>query len=165
MPYMTGRTDDAEDALFLRRFGVPFWALARVWRVREWVAGNLSGEIRERALRLCGRGGEYGEACQHPGCHRTNVMLDRVMRGMSGYFDGGQHLHGSAEASRLHVRAWALLSNFTPWGPETQKSNGEWRCPAERFNQHRYHESWLQNLFVSASLAGFRQGNASPQNP
>lgn len=27
MPYMTGNTDDVEKALFLRRFGVPFWAL------------------------------------------------------------------------------------------------------------------------------------------
>ncbi|MCB9140359.1 MAG: hypothetical protein H6642_18645 [Caldilineaceae bacterium] len=27
MPYMTGYTDEVEKALFLRRFGVPFWAL------------------------------------------------------------------------------------------------------------------------------------------
>lgn len=27
MPYMSGYTDDVEKALFLRRFGVPFWAL------------------------------------------------------------------------------------------------------------------------------------------
>jgi hypothetical protein len=26
MPYMTGYTDEVEKALFLRRFGVPFWA-------------------------------------------------------------------------------------------------------------------------------------------
>ena len=29
LPYMTGLTDDVEKALFLRSFGVPFWALAR----------------------------------------------------------------------------------------------------------------------------------------
>ncbi|MFQ5409072.1 MAG: hypothetical protein ACE5FI_11720, partial [Anaerolineales bacterium] len=27
LPYMTGYTDDVEKALFLRRFGVPFWGL------------------------------------------------------------------------------------------------------------------------------------------
>ena len=27
MPYMTGYTDEVEKPLFLRRFGVPFWAL------------------------------------------------------------------------------------------------------------------------------------------
>lgn len=31
MPYMTARVADVEGPLFLRRFGVPFWALARVF--------------------------------------------------------------------------------------------------------------------------------------
>jgi len=31
LPYMTGYTDDVEKALFLRRFGVPFWALTHVF--------------------------------------------------------------------------------------------------------------------------------------
>jgi hypothetical protein len=31
LPYMAGWTDEAEKPLFLRRFGVPFWALARVF--------------------------------------------------------------------------------------------------------------------------------------
>ena len=31
MPYMTGRTADVEGPLFPRGFGVPFWALARVF--------------------------------------------------------------------------------------------------------------------------------------
>ena len=31
MPYMTGETDTVEKGLFLRRFGVPFWALAYVF--------------------------------------------------------------------------------------------------------------------------------------
>jgi hypothetical protein len=31
LPYLTGLTDDAQGPLFLRAFGVPFWALARVF--------------------------------------------------------------------------------------------------------------------------------------
>src|SRR5262245_42268868 len=31
LPYMTGFTDDVADGLFLRRFGVPYWALAHVF--------------------------------------------------------------------------------------------------------------------------------------
>lgn len=31
MPYMTARTSEVEHALFLRKFGVPFWALAHVY--------------------------------------------------------------------------------------------------------------------------------------
>lgn len=135
----------------------------RVRRLREWAERTLAGDILERALRLCGRADEYGQAYSHPGGHRTSVMLDRLMRGMNGYFVGCQHLHGSAEASELHARAWALLFNFSPWAPETLRDGGEWRSPAERLNRHRYHDNWLHNLLVSASLAGYRHRNAPPQ--
>ena len=91
-------------------------------------------------------------------------MLDRVMRGMNGYLVACQHLHGSAYATRLHARAWALLHNFTPWGPEAQRAN-RWHSPAERLNQHRYHDNWLHNLLVSASLTGYRHRNRPPQTP
>jgi hypothetical protein len=129
----------------------------RLRRLREWAERSLSGEIKEKALKLCGRGGQYGEAYKHPGGHRTSVMLDRVMRGMNGYWVGCQHLHGSEQARERHARAWALLFNFTPWGPEALRANGQWRSPAERLNRHRYHDDWLQNLLVSASLGGYRR--------
>ena len=114
--------------------------------------------LAEQVGKLCGA---YG----HPGGHRTSNMLDRVMRGMNRYFDRGQHLHGSPEAGRWHVRAWALLSNFRPWHPTVTRANGGWRCPAERLNRHRYHDDWLQNLLASASLAGHRRRTTPPPTP
>lgn len=67
----------------------------------------------------------FPTACPHPGGHRTSNMLDRVMRGMSRYFEDGQHLHGSPQACGFHVRAWALLQNFRPWCPEAVRdTNG-----------------------------------------
>jgi hypothetical protein len=84
-------------------------------------------------------------------------MLDRLMRSMNRYFEDGQHLPRSHGACALHVRAWALLHNFRPWHPQAARANGGWRSPAERLNQHRYHEDWLQNLRVSASLGGYRR--------
>ena len=137
----------------------------RIRRLREWAVRVLKGEILERVLRLCGRAKEYGKAYEHPDAQRTSAMLDRVMRSMNGYFDGGQHLHGSEQACELHVRAWALLYNFSPWGPEAQRANAGCQCPAERLNQHRYHDNWLHNLLVSASLAGYRSPAAPPQTP
>jgi hypothetical protein len=137
----------------------------RIRRLREWAVRVLKGEILDRVLRLCGRAKEYGEAYDHPGCHRTSAMLDRVMRSMNGYFDGCQHLHGSDEATELHVRAWALLYDFSPWGPQARSANDGWASPAERLNRHRYHGNWLHNLLVSASLAGYRHPAAAPQTP
>jgi hypothetical protein len=129
--------------------------LRRLW---EWAQGQqLSGWLLEQVQKLCGRSQEYGKAYGQPGGHRTSNMLDRVMRSMNRYFEGAQHLHGGERACELHCRAWALLCNFRPWHPAVARENAGWRCPAERLNEQRYHDDWLQNLLVSASLGGYRR--------
>lgn len=129
----------------------------RLRRLGEWAQQHVSAAwVLEQVRKLCGRTREYSRAYAHPGGHRTSNMLDRVMRAMNRYFDGGQHLHGSAAACRRHVRAWALLHNFRPWHPAVARANGGHESPAVRLNQHRYHDNWLHNLLVSASLAGYR---------
>jgi hypothetical protein len=138
----------------------------RLRRLLEWARGqSLSSWLLEQVEKLCGRGKEYGVAYGHPGGHRTSNALDRLMRSMSRYFEDGQHLHGGQEACGQHVRAWALPFNFRPWHPAVAKANGDWRCPAERLNRHRYHDDWLQNLLASASLGGFRRRFTTPQTP
>ncbi len=149
---LSGKVWEAYHAPNRRSFG------QRLRRVLEWAREqSLSGWLLEQVQKLCGRSREYGVAYEHPGGHRTSNMLDRVMRSMSRYFEDGQHLHGSPAASGLHVRAWALLQNFRPWGPEAVRANDGRQSPAERFNAHRYHDDWLQNLQVSASLGGYRR--------
>jgi hypothetical protein len=129
--------------------------LRRVW---QWAKEHVKAtHVLEQVQKLCGRVREYGEAYRYPGGHRTSNMLDRVMRSMNRYFEDGQHLHGSYEACERHCRAWALLYNFRPWGPATVRANDGYECPAERLNKHRYHDNWLENLLVSASLAGYRR--------
>ncbi len=137
----------------------------RLRRLREWAVGHLTGPVLEQVLKLCDRAKEYSQAYDHPGCHRTSNMLDRVMRLMSRSFDGGQHLHGSKGAGERHGRAWALLHNFRPWHPASARANGGWRSPAERLNEHRYHDDWLHNLLASASLGGYRRRIAPPPTP
>lgn len=130
----------------------------RLRRLGEWVGQRVKAVwVREQVRKLCQRAREYGRAYAHPGGHRTSNMLDRVMRVMNRYFDSGQHLHGSEAACQRHVRAWALLHNFRPWHPAVARVNGGYGSPAERLNQHRYHDHWLHNLLVSASLAGYRR--------
>jgi hypothetical protein len=127
--------------------------LRRLW---EWAQAQVrTAWVLEQVQKLCGRARDYGVAHAQPGGHRTSNMLDRQMRAMNRYFDDGQHLHGSQEAGALHCRAWALLHNFRPWGPEAERDNGGWHSPAERLNRHRYHDDWLQNLLVSASLSSY----------
>jgi hypothetical protein len=130
----------------------------RLRRLGEWVSQHVQAKwVVEQVRKLCGRAQEYGQAYAHPGGHRTSNMLDRVMRAMNRYFDDGQHLHGSEGACRRHGRAWAVLHNFRPWHPAVVRANKGQESPAVRLNQHRYHENWLHNLLVSASLAGYRR--------
>jgi hypothetical protein len=149
---LSGKVWEAYRAPGRRSFG------QRLRRLREWARRHVAGSwVLAQVQKLCGQSQEYGLADAHPGGHRTSTMLDRVMRSVSRYFEGGQHLHGSPEACGRHVRAWALLQNFRPWGPEAARDNGGWRSPAEPLNGHRYHGDWLQNLQVSASLGGYRR--------
>jgi hypothetical protein len=130
----------------------------RLRRLGEWAGREVKAAwVLEQVRKLCRRAREYGRAYAHPGGHRTSNMLDRVMRAMNRYFDSGQHLHGSEAACGRHVRAWALLHNFRPWHPAVVRANGGHDSPAVRLNQHRYHDNWLHNLLVSASLAGYRR--------
>jgi hypothetical protein len=137
----------------------------RLRHVRTFAQRELTGIVLDKTLALCNKRDRFARAYQKPGCHRTSTMLDRLMRAMNRYFFDGQHLHGSFKASRLHGRAWALLWNFAPWSPAATRANTGWRCPAERLNQHRYDENWLQNLLISASLGGYHGHRLQPQNP
>lgn len=149
---LAGKVWEAYHAPSRRSFG------QRMRRLWEWAQEQVKTTgVLEQVQKLCGRAREYGEAYRNPGGHRTSNMLDRPMRAMNRYFDDGQHLHGSKEACQRHCRAWALLHNFRPWGPEAGRQNGGWHSPAERLNQHRYQDDWLQNLLVSASRGGYRR--------
>ena len=130
----------------------------RLRHLASWASQNVSGIILEAVQDLCAKKKLWLTAYDYPKAHRTSNMLDRVMRPMNRYFFAGQHLHGSIDTNEKHVRAWALLWNFTPWHPAITKANDGWRCPAERLNKHRYHDNWLQNLLLSASLGGYRIG-------
>jgi hypothetical protein len=72
---------------------------------------------------------------------------DRLMRGQNGFFNRGQHFHGTLRSSNLRSRAWAILHNYWPWSPTCRKNNNGSACPAERLNKKRYAENWLENLF------------------
>lgn len=128
----------------------------RLRHLSTWANNNVTGIVLQAVQDLCAKKKLWLKAYDHPQAHRTSNMLDRVMRPMNRYFFDGQHLHGSIDTNEQHVRGWALLWNFTPWNPTTTKANQGWRSPAERLNKHRYHDGWLQNLLISASLGGYR---------
>jgi len=89
-------------------------------------------------------------------------MIDRLMQRMHRHLFSTQYFHGSLSAAELSIRGWVLINNFAPSNPWTIKKHDGLQCPAERINEFRYHDNWLQNLLISASLQGAQR---LPPNP
>ncbi|MBK9014503.1 MAG: hypothetical protein IPM82_10675 [Saprospiraceae bacterium] len=64
-----------------------------------------------------------------------------------------QEFHSTLAMTSKNFRAFALLFNFAPFCPQLRKET-ELFCPAARLNGKIYHENWLHNLLISASLGG-----------
>jgi hypothetical protein len=129
----------------------------RLRRLREWAKDHVDKEVvREKVLALCNKRRAFVRAYDHPGCCRTSNLVDRLLRRLDYHLYCTQHLHGTAGAAEQGLRGWALLHNFAPSCPETNRKSPGLRSPAERLNRMRYHTEWLQNLLISASLGGYR---------
>jgi hypothetical protein len=129
----------------------------RLRRLREWAKAHVEKDVvREKVLALCGKRGAFVRAYDHPGCHRTSNLVDRLLRRLDYHLYCAQHLHGSVQAAERGLRGWALIHNFAPSCPEVVRASPGLRSPAERLNGKRYHAEWLQNQLISASLGGYR---------
>jgi hypothetical protein len=120
------------------------------WQPRSWAA-----PVREALTKLAEHTAEYARAYAHPGCHRTSNLVDRLMNRLYRLLYAGRGLHGHQGASERRLRGWALLLNFRPFAPRSGQRR-EHQSPAHRLHGRKYHEHWLHNLQVSASLGGFR---------
>ena len=136
----------------------------RVRRFYEWAKNNdeVPAVIEEKIEKMHENVDDYKSAYDHPGAHRTSNMLDRLMQRMDRHLFSTQYFHGSKDSAELGIRGWALITNFAPSNPYTVKKHGGLQSPAERLNQFRYHDNWLHNLMISASMGGFC---SPPQNP
>ncbi len=134
----------------------------RLRRLREWAVANVEKPVvRAKVESLCDKREGFVVAYDHPGCHRTSNLVDRLLRRLDHHLYCGQHLHGSKGAAERGLRGWALIHNFAPSCPWTARETPGLRSPAERLNGKRYHADWLQNLLISSSLGGYR---GAPRN-
>ena len=127
----------------------------RVRRLHEWsIQEQLPSVFSKPIDKLRKQIGRFKIAYDFPQSHRTSNMLDRLMQRMDRHLFANQYFHGTFESAELNIRGWALLYNFAPSNPYIVKKYQGLQSPAERVNGFRYHDSWLQNLLVSASLGG-----------
>ncbi len=135
----------------------------RVRRLHEWCKNKkVPDVILNPITKLRKHITDYSIAYDHHGAHRTSNMLDRLMQRMDRHLFATQYFHGSIDSAELSIRGWALIQNFAPSNPQTIRKYQNYQSPAERLNKFRYHENWLHNLMISASLGGCR---TVPPNP
>jgi hypothetical protein len=123
---------------------------------RQWCGERTwTAPVREMLAKLWDKTESYAVAYDHPGCHRTSNAVDRPMNRLCRLMYAGRGLHGHQGSSERRLRGWALLLNFRPYAPRSNRPRAH-DSPAHRLNGKRYHEHWLHNLMASASLMGFR---------
>ncbi len=131
---------------------------AQMSRLKTWAAEQeLPSTVRTYVDKFTALSDRYAEAYDHPGCHRTSNMVDRLMDQLDRLVHRGRRLHGHLMSAEYRLRGWALLLNFRPFSARHQSRRSvTWPSAAARVNENTYHDNWLHNLYVSASLGGCR---------
>lgn len=129
----------------------------RIRRLREWATPHvLLASAKEKLLDLCHRAADFKKAYAHPGAYRTSNALERLMNYQDRLLYAMQYFHGHPASASLYARAMALVWNFHPYDQRTQKKYGARAAPFERVNGFRYHDNWLENMMIAASMKGRR---------
>lgn len=128
----------------------------RLRRVSEWAVAKLGGAVQEMTLKLCQQHRSYVVAYEQSGCARTTNGVDRLMNHQDRVLYAMRYLHGKGEKARLGLRAMALQWNFHPYGRRLRSADPERQSPFADMNGFQYHDNWLHNLLIAASLGGHK---------
>lgn len=127
----------------------------RIRRFREWASPKeMADSVKQKVLELCSNAADFKQAYAYPGAYRTSNALDRLMNYQDRLLYPMQYFHGTKDSASLAVRAMAMVWNFHPYDIRTQHKYGLQTSPFERLNGFRYHDNWLQNMMVAASIGG-----------
>lgn len=125
----------------------------RIQTFHKWAQQAVTGTALEAINKLCAKADLFLLAFDHPDAYRTSNMLDRHMQPMARWLCSSRFFHGHLSSAERQVRAWALVHNFSPYCPRAKVSK-DYQSPAHKLNGLVYHDNWLHNLLISASLAG-----------
>jgi hypothetical protein len=68
-----------------------------------------------------------------------------------------RHLHGQGETAELGLRAMAQQWNFHPYGRRVRQVSSHRQSPFADVNGFQYHDNWLHNFLIAASLGGLKR--------
>jgi hypothetical protein len=128
----------------------------RLRRLGEWASEKLSGHLQEMVIKLRQQCPRYATAYDHVGAHRTTNAVDRLMNHQDRMLYARDYLHGKRETARLALRAMAALLNFHPYTVRLRQAAPQRQSPFADLNGFQYHENWLHNFLIAASLGGHK---------
>jgi hypothetical protein len=131
--------------------------MKKMAELETWAKDTLpAGPALDAVLKLCGKAPSFLLAYDYPSAYRTSNMIDRHMEPMDRYLYSCKYFHGHLLSAEYGIRAWALLHNYWPYSPRA-KVAARYQSPAHKLNGRVYHDNWLHNLLISASMGGYRQ--------
>jgi hypothetical protein len=129
----------------------------RIRRFWEWASPKeMADSVKEKVFELCSNAKHFKPAYAYPGAYRTSNALDRLMNYQDRLLYPMQYFHGSKDSASLYARAMAMVWNFHAYDLRTQHKYGLQASPFERLNGFRYHDNWLENMMVAASIGGWK---------
>jgi len=111
--------------------------------------------MHEALEELRSRTEAYVLRSSHPGSSRTSYQVDRPRNDLDRSLSATRTRHGYLDTAEFRLRGWAMLMNFRPVDPQTRRRTG-YQSAAHRLNKRTCHDHWLHNLYIAASLGGFR---------
>ncbi len=181
LSYMTGYTDAVEKGLFMLSFGVPFWAVRRVFgrnkmywqRLTERLGHNsLVGTTVRKAEALPNdlvADEKHSEIGGKPAYIATTVAGDCVLAAAlsptadeaglrpayAQFRDEARNLAPDYQPHTVNLDGWKATWNvwaaLFPNCPRSLPAHS-FHSRAHRLNRFVYHDNWLHNLLVSSSM-------------
>ena len=137
----------------------------RLRRLTEWAQNpktELPDAVRKKILKLKINASAFKVTFDLPEAARTSNAVDRLMNYQDRLLDAMQYFHGTLVSANQAVRAMAILWNFHPYCQKVQALEPRSMSPFEDLNGFRYHDHWLRNLMIAASLNGRGTAQSSP---
>ena len=130
-------------------------------KLRKWTKKNVtSPELRQKVFKVCRNASKFKVAYAFPESYRTSNAVDRLMNHQNRMLYSMQNFHGTMDSACQSMRSLALVWNFHPYGTKTRdEEKGRFSPFFYDFNGFSYHENWLNNLSISISMNGRREGD------
>jgi hypothetical protein len=133
----------------------------RLRRLKAWVNVTPMPEpVLQKLQKLIANAPRFQLTFAFAKAYRTSNQVDRLMNYQDRLLYAMQYFHGTKAAARQALRAMAMLWNFHPYGCKVQAKPPHSLSPFEDLNGFCYHDCWLRNLLIAASLNG--RGTGKP---